>query len=133
MQIARGLRALRTRAGLAQSEVAKRAGVSVGTVNRYETWQDRAKAQSADCECTGGYVRRDGPGARSLRPTRPEPGKRLVDGSPHRTRGHGPGVVVRGCRRVRACLRQRPGTRILQTRNYALALHEAQDARAGPT
>ncbi|WP_328632177.1 helix-turn-helix domain-containing protein [Streptomyces sp. NBC_00356] len=43
MQIARGLKALRTRAGLTQSELAKRAGVSVGTVNRYETWQDRAK------------------------------------------------------------------------------------------
>ncbi|MEU1045825.1 helix-turn-helix transcriptional regulator [Streptomyces sp. NPDC005897] len=43
MQIARGLKALRTGAGLTQSEVAKRAGVSVGTVNRYETWQDRAK------------------------------------------------------------------------------------------
>lgn len=43
MQIARGLRALRTRVNLTQSEVAKRAGVSVGTVNRYETWQDRAK------------------------------------------------------------------------------------------
>jgi DNA-binding XRE family transcriptional regulator len=43
MQIARGLRALRTRANLTQSEVAKHAGVSVGTVNRYETWQDRAK------------------------------------------------------------------------------------------
>ncbi|MEU9637321.1 helix-turn-helix transcriptional regulator [Streptomyces tendae] len=43
MQIARGLKALRTGAELTQSEVAKRAGVSVGTVNRYETWQDRAK------------------------------------------------------------------------------------------
>ncbi|MCL7367557.1 MULTISPECIES: helix-turn-helix domain-containing protein [Streptomyces] len=43
MQIARGLKALRTGAQLTQSEVAKRAGVSVGTVNRYETWQDRAK------------------------------------------------------------------------------------------
>lgn len=43
MQIARGLKALRTRADLTQSEVAKLAGVSVGTVNRYETWQDRAK------------------------------------------------------------------------------------------
>lgn len=43
MQIARGLKAFRGRAGLTQSEVAKRAGVSIGTVNRYETWQDRAK------------------------------------------------------------------------------------------
>ncbi|CAM5505243.1 transcriptional regulator [Streptomyces spiroverticillatus] len=43
MQIARGLKELRTRSGLTQSEVAKRASMSVGTVNRYETWQDRAK------------------------------------------------------------------------------------------
>jgi transcriptional regulator with XRE-family HTH domain len=43
MQIARGLQALRARAGRTQTEVAKLAGVSVGTVNRYESWQDRAK------------------------------------------------------------------------------------------
>jgi DNA-binding XRE family transcriptional regulator len=40
MQIARALKSLRSRANLTQSEVAKRAGVSVGTANRYETWQD---------------------------------------------------------------------------------------------
>jgi transcriptional regulator with XRE-family HTH domain len=43
MQIARGLSALRARAGRTQTDVAKRAGVSVGTVNRYESWQDRAQ------------------------------------------------------------------------------------------
>lgn len=42
MQIARGLKSLRARASLTQAELASRAGVSVGTVNRYETWQDRA-------------------------------------------------------------------------------------------
>lgn len=43
MQIARGLQALRSRSELTQTEVAKLAGVSVGTVNRYMSWQDRAK------------------------------------------------------------------------------------------
>lgn len=43
MLIARGLQVLRGRAGLTQTEVAKAAGVSVGTVNRYLDWQDRAK------------------------------------------------------------------------------------------
>ncbi|MFD6879719.1 MULTISPECIES: Scr1 family TA system antitoxin-like transcriptional regulator [unclassified Streptomyces] len=40
MRIARGLQALRKRASLTQVDVAKAAGVSVGTVNRYESWQD---------------------------------------------------------------------------------------------
>ncbi|MFI8784741.1 helix-turn-helix domain-containing protein [Streptomyces albidoflavus] len=40
MQLGRALAALRDRAGLTQSEVASGAGVSIGTVNRYEGWQD---------------------------------------------------------------------------------------------
>ncbi|MEU8779879.1 helix-turn-helix transcriptional regulator [Streptomyces sp. NPDC048606] len=40
MRIARGLQTLRKRAALTQIEVARAAGVSVGTVNRYESWQD---------------------------------------------------------------------------------------------
>lgn len=43
MQIARGLIALRERCGLTQSQVAERAGVSKATVSRYEMWQDRAR------------------------------------------------------------------------------------------
>ncbi|MFE9484530.1 helix-turn-helix domain-containing protein [Streptomyces spororaveus] len=43
MLIARGLHALLTRSGRKQNEVAKLAGVSVGTVNRYMGWQDRAR------------------------------------------------------------------------------------------
>ncbi|WTD07600.1 helix-turn-helix domain-containing protein (plasmid) [Streptomyces albidoflavus] len=43
MQIGRALFALRDRAGLTQTQVAAAAGVSVGTVNRYEGWQDRSK------------------------------------------------------------------------------------------
>ncbi|MCX5199727.1 helix-turn-helix transcriptional regulator [Streptomyces sp. NBC_00249] len=43
MLIARGLQALLTRSGRKQNEVAKLAGVSVGTVNRYLGWQDRAR------------------------------------------------------------------------------------------
>ncbi|MGW5679204.1 helix-turn-helix domain-containing protein [Streptomyces sp. NPDC003860] len=43
MRIGRVLSALRDRAGLTQTEVAAQAGVSVGTVNRYEAWQDRSK------------------------------------------------------------------------------------------
>ncbi|WP_243741353.1 helix-turn-helix transcriptional regulator [Streptomyces sp. 8K308] len=41
MQIARGLVALRERAGLTQVQVAERAGCSKATVSRYEEWQDR--------------------------------------------------------------------------------------------
>ncbi|MFB7031035.1 MULTISPECIES: helix-turn-helix domain-containing protein [unclassified Streptomyces] len=59
MQIARALAALRERAGLTQAQVAASAGVSIGTVNRYEGWQDRAalriptvRAIADACEAT---------------------------------------------------------------------------------
>lgn len=47
MQIARGLVSLRERCGLTQTQVAERAGVSTTTVSRYETWQDRARIRWA--------------------------------------------------------------------------------------
>lgn len=47
MQIARGLISLRERCGLTQSQVAERAGVSKATVSRYEMWQDRARIRWA--------------------------------------------------------------------------------------
>ncbi|MDO0914306.1 helix-turn-helix transcriptional regulator [Streptomyces sp. DT2A-34] len=59
MQIARGLISLRERRGLTQTQVAEKAGVSTTTVSRYETWQDRArirwatvKALADACEAT---------------------------------------------------------------------------------
>ncbi|MDG9707795.1 helix-turn-helix domain-containing protein [Streptomyces sp. DH10] len=59
MQIARGLISLRERRGLTQTQVAERAGVSTTTVSRYEAWQDRArirwatvKALADACEAT---------------------------------------------------------------------------------
>ncbi|MFF0671841.1 helix-turn-helix domain-containing protein [Streptomyces tendae] len=47
MQIARGLTSLRERCGLTQTQVAARAGVSTTTVSRYEAWQDRARIRWA--------------------------------------------------------------------------------------
>ncbi|MGY0058982.1 helix-turn-helix domain-containing protein [Streptomyces sp. LZ34] len=47
MQIARGLISLRERSGLTQAQVAERAGVSKTTVSRYEMWQDRARIRWA--------------------------------------------------------------------------------------
>jgi transcriptional regulator with XRE-family HTH domain len=59
MQIARGLIALRERCGVTQAQIAQRAGVSTTTVSRYEMWQDRArirwatvKALADACEAT---------------------------------------------------------------------------------
>ncbi|MEU1132615.1 helix-turn-helix transcriptional regulator [Streptomyces sp. NPDC005900] len=43
MQIARSLQAMRQRVGRTQAEIARRAGVSVGTVNRYMDWRDPAR------------------------------------------------------------------------------------------
>ncbi|MFI1730197.1 helix-turn-helix domain-containing protein [Streptomyces acidicola] len=131
MQIARGLKALRTRAGLTQSEVAKRAGVSVGTVNRYETWQDRAKLRvptvntlAETCGATTQeraalvqLVRNQENGWWMDHPAVPE----VID--PLMSFEH-----VAEYEHVFANALV-PG--LLQTRNYALALHQAQDARAG--
>ncbi|MGA4849378.1 helix-turn-helix domain-containing protein [Streptomyces sp. G5(2025)] len=129
MQIARGLRALRTRANLTQSEVAKRAGVSIGTVNRYETWQDRAKlrvptvtALADTCGATSQerdtlirLVRNQENGWWMDHPAVPEVMDPLLSFEDVATYEH---VFANALV---------PG--LLQTPRYALALHEAQDVR----
>ncbi len=130
MQIARGLKALRTRAGLTQSEVAKRAGVSVGTVNRYETWQDRAKLRvptvSALADTCGASVRERDALVELVRnqqngwwmdhPAVPEVMDPLMSFEDVAEYEH---VYANALV---------PG--LLQTPSYALALHQAQDVRA---
>ncbi|WP_327259141.1 MULTISPECIES: helix-turn-helix domain-containing protein [unclassified Streptomyces] len=130
MQIARGLKALRMRAGLTQSEVAKRAGVSVGTVNRYETWQDRAKLRvptvSALAETCGAspqerealveLVRNQQNGWWMDHPGLPEVMDPLMSFEDVAEYEH---VYANALV---------PG--LLQTPDYALALHRAQDVRA---
>lgn len=130
MQIARGLRALRTRAGLTQSEVAKRAGVSVGTVNRYETWQDRAKLRvptvSALADTCGASLRERNALVELVRnqqngwwmdhPAVPEVMDPLMSFENVAEYEH---VYANALV---------PG--LLQTPSYALALHQAQDVRA---
>ncbi|MFC7984311.1 helix-turn-helix transcriptional regulator [Streptomyces sp. NPDC057336] len=129
MQIARGLKALRSRAGLTQSEVARRAGVSVGTVNRYETWQDRAKlrlptvrAIADTCGATPDeldtlvqLVRNQKNGWWMEHPAVPEVMDPLMSFEDVAEYEHVfANTLVPG---------------LLQTRRYALALHEAQDVR----
>ncbi|WP_230396173.1 helix-turn-helix domain-containing protein [Streptomyces blattellae] len=130
MQIARGLKALRTRADLTQSEVAKRAGVSVGTVNRYETWQDRAKlriptvraiadtcgATPEELEALVQLVRNQENGWWMDHPAVPEVMDPLMSFEDVAEYEHVfANTLVPG---------------LLQTPRYALALHEAQDVRA---
>lgn len=129
MQIARGLRALRTRAGLTQAEVAKRAGVSVGTVNRYETWQDRAKlrvptvraiadtcgAAPEERDTLAQLVRNQENGWWMDHPAVPEVMDPLMSFEDVASYEH---VFANSLI---------PG--LLQTPRYALALHEAQDVR----
>lgn len=129
MQIARGLKALRTRANLTQSEVAKRAGVSVGTVNRYETWQDRAKlriptvraiadtcgATSTELDALIQLVRNQENGWWMDHPAVPEVMDPLMSFEDVAEYEH---VFANALV---------PG--LLQTPRYALALHEAQDVR----
>ncbi|MER7235092.1 helix-turn-helix transcriptional regulator [Streptomyces olivaceus] len=129
MQIARGLKSLRSSAQLTQSEVAKRAGVSVGTVNRYETWQDRAKlriptvkAIADSCGATPeelatltDLVRNQENGWWMEHPAVPEAMDPLMSFEDVAAYEH---VFANALV---------PG--LLQTPHYALALHEAQEVR----
>ncbi|GAA2336788.1 hypothetical protein GCM10010431_70000 [Streptomyces kunmingensis] len=116
---------------LLQSEVAKRAGVSVGTVNRYETWQDRAKlrlptvrALADTCGATPDerdtliqLVRNQENGWWIDHPAVPEVMDPLVSFEDVATYEHVfANTLVPG---------------LLQTPGYALALHAAQDVRSG--
>ncbi|MFF5968092.1 Scr1 family TA system antitoxin-like transcriptional regulator [Streptomyces collinus] len=128
-QIARELKALRTSADLTQAEVAKRAGVSVGTVNRYETWQDRAKvriptvraladtcgATPQELEALIQLVRNQENGWWIDHPAVPEVMDPLMSFEDVAEYEH---VFANALV---------PG--LLQTPRYALALHEAQDIR----
>ncbi|MEF9904407.1 MULTISPECIES: helix-turn-helix domain-containing protein [Streptomyces] len=132
MQIARGLKALRTGADLTQSEVAKRAGVSVGTVNRYETWQDKARLRiptvraiadscGATPEESGALielVRNQDSGWWMDHPAVPEVMDPLMSFEDVADYEH---VFANALV---------PG--LLQTPRYALALHQAQDVRTEP-
>lgn len=130
MLIARGLQRLRSRAGLTQTEMAKAAGVSVGTVNRYLDWQDRAKltvptirslalacqASAEEREALEQLVRTQQDGWWVGQPGFPEWMDPLLSFEEYAEYEH-----IYANNLV-------PG--LLQTRGYALALHQAQDPRA---
>ncbi|MGW2725106.1 helix-turn-helix domain-containing protein [Streptomyces sp. NPDC001492] len=130
MLIARGLQRLRSRAGLTQTELAKAAGVSVGTVNRYLDWQDRAKltvptirslavacrASAEEREALEQLVRTQQDGWWVGQPGFPEWMDPLLSFEEYAEYEH-----IYANNLV-------PG--LLQTRGYALALHQAQDPRA---
>ncbi|MEV0012723.1 helix-turn-helix transcriptional regulator [Streptomyces sp. NPDC047973] len=130
MQVARTLLALRTRAGLTQSQVATRASVSVGTVNRYESWQDRAKlrvptvrAIADACDATASerdalvqLVTRQESGWWMDHPAIPEILDPLVSFEAYASYEHvWANALVPG---------------LLQTPRYAQALHQAAEVRA---
>ncbi|NWF30882.1 helix-turn-helix domain-containing protein [Streptomyces sp. PKU-EA00015] len=132
MQIARGLQALRSRAGRTQTEVAKLAGVSVGTVNRYESWQDRAKlrvptvrAIADACDATASerdalvqLVTSQESGWWMDHPAVPEILNPLMSFEAYAAYEHvWANSLVPG---------------LLQTPRYALALHQAAEMRADP-
>ncbi|MGW3644949.1 helix-turn-helix domain-containing protein [Streptomyces sp. NPDC000878] len=130
MQIARGLVSLRERCGLTQTQVAERAGVSTTTVSRYETWQDRARirwatvkaladacdATTQECEALVGIAKSQTDGWWVGNSAVPEWLDPLVSFEHEAAYEHvyANSVV--------------PG--LLQTKEYALAIHQAREMRS---
>lgn len=129
MLIARGLHALLVRSGRKQTEVAKAAGVSVGTVTRYLGWQDRSRlrvptmraiaeacgATAAERDALVQLVSDQESGWWMDHPAVPEILDPLVSFEAYSTYEHvWANSLVPG---------------LLQTPRYALALHQATDVR----
>ncbi|WP_232626712.1 helix-turn-helix domain-containing protein [Streptomyces alfalfae] len=131
MQIARGLAALRERCGATQTQIAERAGVSTTTVSRYEMWQDRARIRWATvraladaCEATAQerealvrIAKSQADGWWVGNSAVPEWMDPLVSFEHEAAYEHVyANTVVPG---------------LLQTREYALAIHQAREVRSG--
>ncbi|WP_407564693.1 helix-turn-helix domain-containing protein [Streptomyces sp. 184] len=129
MQIARGLTQLRERNGMTQIQVAEEAGVGKSTVSRYETWQDRSRIRWATVRAIAdacGASREEREALVSIakaqddgwwvgNPAVPEWMDPLVSFEHEATYEH---VFANGFV---------PG--LLQTRRYAMAVHEAREVR----
>jgi transcriptional regulator with XRE-family HTH domain len=132
MQIARGLDTLRKRAALTQEEIAERAGVSIGTVSRYLNWRTSARLRvvtvRALATACGGTPIEVETLARLARPGASE-GWWVGGGVPAWLN---PLLSLEAEARTEAVFAPSAVPGLLQTRSYALALHQAQEVREAP-
>ncbi|MGW1839603.1 helix-turn-helix domain-containing protein [Streptomyces sp. NPDC002067] len=132
LQIARFLIRLRERAGLSQAEAAAKAGISKPTVSRYENWLTQAKLTVPTVTAL----------ARAYQATQQEIDvlveltRRQADGwmpDPHTVPEWMDALVsIEAAAQYEYAFSARLVPGLLQTRGYALATHEAVDARADP-
>ncbi|MFR9676898.1 helix-turn-helix domain-containing protein [Streptomyces sp. TR02-1] len=132
MQIARGLLALRERAGLTQGQLADKAGCSKATVGRYEVWQDRAKVKWATVKAMAEACGATAAEREALVALAKSQGEGWWVGNKAVPAWMDPLISFEAAGDFEHVYANSVVPGLLQTRPYAFALHQAHEARTPP-
>ncbi|WP_447039267.1 helix-turn-helix domain-containing protein [Streptomyces sp. DSM 118878] len=131
MQIARGLIALRERCGATQAQIAERAGVSTTTVSRYEMWQDRARIRWATVRALADACEATAPEREALVRIAKSQADGWWVGNSAVPEWMDPLVSFEHEAAYEHVYANTVVPGLLQTREYALAIHQAREVRSG--
>ncbi|MBV9023724.1 MAG: helix-turn-helix transcriptional regulator [Streptomycetaceae bacterium] len=132
MQIARGLSELRERAQLTQEEVAKRAGLSAGTVNRYENWSTTARLKPSTVKLLAGACGATAAEVETLVQLAGDASAGWWVGNDAVPSWLNPLVSLEHEAAYENVFAPSVVPGLLQTRSYAMAIHQAQEVREDP-